>query len=309
MLQNLDNVAVPITKHADIFTGIQTSAEQKRTYWFSDDEIIDETNNCYKIRRNGTIFSIEKDILRPYFKPVKKSEKKQNTYSHLTTDKHIIFPYYSDGKVIPLDELQTKYPGTYKYLLANYDILAPKGIISGGKRDVNYATADTWYRYGRHQALTAFNNRKKLIVGILSREPMYALDTNDFLIASGDTAGYCAVCKQNESPYALEYIQAWLTNDYTEKILQIIGSDFENGFYSRGRSVLVTLPFVELDFDDSRQKAIYDRVVQATREIYQINEELAKNPAKRIINTLQGHKDNLIFEIQALISRVYRLEF
>ena len=309
MLQKLDAVAVPITKHADIFTGIQTSAEQKRTYWFSDEEVINETEECYTIQRDGRTFSIEKRILRPYFKPVKKAEKKQNTYSHLMTNKHIIFTYDSTGKVIPLNELQTNYPGTYEYLAANYDVLAPKGIISGGKRDVNYATADTWYRYGRHQALTAFNNRKKLIVGILSKDPMYALDTNDYLIASGDTAGYCAVCEQEDSPYALEYIQAWLTNEYTERILQIIGSDFENGFYSRGRSVLVTLPFVELDFDDSKQKAIYDRVVEATREIYRINEELDGHPAKRIVATLQRQKENLIAEIQGLIGSVYRLEF
>ncbi|MGN0364685.1 MAG: Eco57I restriction-modification methylase domain-containing protein [Suilimivivens sp.] len=309
LLKKLDTVAVPITKHADIFTGIQTSAEQKRTYWFSDEEIISETEECYTIQRDGRTFSIEKRILRPYFKPVKKSEKKQNTYSYLTTNKHIIFPYDFTGKVIPLDELQTNYPGTYEYLVANYDILAPKGIVSGGKRDVNYATADTWYRYGRHQALTAFNNRRKLIVGILSKEPMYALDTNDYLIASGDTAGYCAVCEQEDSPYALEYIQAWLTNEYTEKILQIIGSDFENGFYSRGRSVLVTLPFVELNFGDSKQKAIYDRVVEATREIYRINEELNGQPAKRITATLQRQKESLISEIQRLIGSVYRLEF
>ena len=309
MLQKIDAVAVPITKHADIFTGIQTSAEQKRTYWFSDEEIISETDDCYAIQRDGRTFSIEKRILRPYFKPVKKSEKKQNTYSYLTTNKHIIFPYDSTGKVIPLDELQTNYPGAYKYLLSNYEVLAPKGIVSGGKRDVNYATADTWYRYGRHQALTAFNKRRKLIVGILSKDPMYALDTNDYLIASGDTAGYCAVCEQKDSPYALEYIQAWLTNEYTERILQIIGSDFENGFYSRGRSVLVTLPFVELDFDDSKQKSIYDRVVEATREVYRINEELNSQPAKRIVATLQRQKESLISEIQGLIGSVYRLEF
>lgn len=309
MLQKLDDVSVPITKYADIFTGIQTSAEKNRTYWFADEEIVDETDECYVIQRQGKSFSIEKGILRPYFKPVKKSEKKHNSYSRLTTDKHIIFPYDVNGEVISLEELQRCYPGTYEYLLANYDILAPKNIIPDGKRDVNYATADTWYRYGRHQALTAFNNRKKLIVGILSKEPMYALDTNDYLIASGDTAGYCAVCVQEGSPYELEYIQAWLTNEYTERILQTIGSDFENGFYSRGRSVLVTLPFVELNFDDPNQKAMYDRVVKATRMVYQINEDMAAQPAKQIVNTLQRQKEFLISEIQELVARVYRLEF
>jgi valyl-tRNA synthetase len=73
--------------------------------------------------------------------------------------------------------------------------------------------------------------------------------------------------------------------------------------------VLVTLPFVELNFDDSKQKAIYDRVVEATRTIYRINEELNGQPAKRIASTLQRQKESLISEIQELIARVYRLEF
>ena len=77
---------------------------------------------------------------------------------------------------------------------------------------------------------------------------MYILDTNDILIASGGTAGYCAVSKKEGSPYALEYLQAWLSNPITEKILEIVGSDFENGFTARGTFVLSTLPFVELDF-------------------------------------------------------------
>lgn len=309
LLKKIDEVSVSITKYADIFTGIQTSAEKGHTYWFSDDEIIDESEDHYYIKRNGTVFSIEKSILRPYFKPLKKSERKLNSYSYLTTNKYIIFPYDVNGKVIPIDKLQQDFPGTYSYLLENYDVLAPKGIISGGKRDVNYATADTWYRYGRHQALTAFNNRIKLIVGILSKDPMYALDTNNFLIASGDTAGYCAVCTKDNSPYELEYIQAWLTNEYTEKILQIIGSDFENGFYARGRSVLVTLPFVELDFDNPKQKAIYNRVVEASREIYDINATLSGQPAKHISLLLQTRKNALINEIEELITRVYQLNF
>ena len=91
--------------------------------------------------------------------------------------------------------------------------------------------------------------------------------------------------------------------------MQIIGSVFENGYYSRGRSVLVNLPFIELNFNDPIQKSIYDKVVKKTRIIYQINKDLANRPAKRIANTLQRQKESLIYEIQELIARVYRLEF
>ena len=310
MLQRLDEVSVPITKHAEIFNGIQTSAERPTPiYWFSSDEIVAEYADTIEISRNGNNYTIEKALLRPYFKPTKKAEKGLNSYSILTTDKQIIFPYDNNGHLVCIDQMQSSYPGTYAYLLAHYDRLVPKCVSPDGIRDVPNATADTWYQYGRTQALTAFINTPKLIVGVLSKEPMYAMDTNDILIASGGTAGYCAVSKKDDSPYALEYIQAWLSSPITERIVEIVGSDFEGGFTARGTFVLSTLPFVELDFSVENQKAIYDRVVAASREIYEINDTLSGRPAKRIATLLQRQKDALISEIQKLIDRVYRLDF
>lgn len=310
MLQKLDEISVPITKHAEIFNGIQTSAERPTPiYWFSADEIVAEYDDTIEINRDGSNYFIEKALLRPYFKPTKKTEKGLNSYSILTTDKQIIFPYETNGHLIRIDDMQTNYPGTYAYLLAHYDRLVPKCVSSSGTRDVPNATADTWYQYGRTQALTAFINTPKLIVGVLSKEPMYVMDTNDILIASGGTAGYCAVSKKEDSPYALEYIQAWLSNPITERILEIVGSDFEGGFIARGTFVLSTLPFVELDFNVESQKAIHDRVVAASREIYEINDALSGRPAKRIVNLLQRQKDVLIAEIQNLIARVYQLDY
>ena len=310
MLQKLDKVAVPITRHTEIFNGIQTSAERPfPVYWFSADEIVAENADTIEINRNGNNYAIEKKVLRPYFKPTKKTEKGLNSYSILETDKRIIFPYDDNGRLISIEEMQTDYPGAYAYLKAHYDRLVPKSVSAGGMRDIPGATPDTWYQYGRTQALTAFINTPKLIVGVLSKDPMYVMDTNDFLIASGGTAGYCAVSKKDGSPYALEYIQAWLSHPITERILEITGSDFEGGFTARGTFVLSTLPFVELDFNVESQKAVYDRVIEASREIYEINDVLFSRPAKRIEIQLQRQKDALITEIQALIAKVYRLEY
>lgn len=310
MLQKLDQIAVPLTEHAEIFNGIQTSAERPiPIYWFSSNDIIAESRDTIEICRDGNNYMIEKALLRPYFKPIRQSERGLNSYSILRTDKRIIFPYDKDGRLIRIEEMKGSYPGIYTYLEAYYDRLVPKCVSESGIRDVPNATADTWYQYGRTQALTAFINTPKLIVGILSKEPMYVFDNNDILIASGGTAGYCAITKRTDSPYALEYIQAWLSNPITEKILAIVGSDFEGGFTSRGTFVLPTLPFVELNFEDKAQKAIYDRVVKASQEIYDINNTLLNNPAKRISSLLQSRKINLIKEIQGLIKKVYQLDF
>ena len=91
--------------------------------------------------------------------------------------------------------------------------------------------------------------------------------------------------------------------------MEIVGSDFENGFTARGTFALSTLPFVELDFNDATQKEIYDRVVTASRRIYVINADLMNHPAKRFVTVLRDEKESLIKEIQSLIERVYRLEY
>ena len=286
ILKGLDEVSVPLTDYAEIFNGIQTSAERPDPiYWFSTESIVDETEKYFEIVKDGKRYHIEKQILRPYFKPTKQKEKRLNSYSILETDKQIIFPYNGDGQLYSVEIMESRYPGTYEYLKAYYNRLVPKSISPIGTRDVPNATPETWYQYGRTQALTAFTNTPKLIVGALSKEPMYAFDNQDMLIASGGTAGYCAISKKSNSPYELEYIQAWLSSPFTEKLIDIVGSDFEGGFVARGTFVLSTLPFVELDFTKSNQKDLYDRVVAYTREIYGLNTVLMKHPSKSIENT------------------------
>jgi len=138
---------------------------------------------------------------------------------------------------------------------------------------------------------------------------MYAYDENDFLIASGGTAGYCAICKKYESPYSLEYIQAWLNNPITERIIRISGSDFEGGFVARGTFLLSTLPFIELDFNDPIQKNLHDMVSESTREIYRFNRLLLERPSKTVERSLLQRKSQYIQKVEHLISKAYRMDF
>jgi len=310
IINQLEKRSVSIKKHADIFNGIQTSAERPTPiYWFSSDEVVHEDTSTVTIAQNGHEFHIEKSILKPYFKPTRKTEKGLNSYTHLTTDKTIIFPYDNKGKLIPIETMESLYPGTLSYLKYYYARLVPKSVSPSGIRDVPGATPETWYQYGRTQALTAFINTPKLIVGVLSKEPMYAYDNEYMLIASGGTAGYCAVSQKHESPYAIEYIQAWLAHPYTEKIIRLSGSDFEGGFVARGTFILSTLPFIELDFSSDEQKKLHDDIVKLTQEIYQINDKIAALPAKSAESVLLRQKKALTEKVEGLISRVYRLEF
>lgn len=309
ILDNLEKSSLTLNDVADVFNGIQTSAERPPVYWFSEDEIASEDEKYVCINKFGSSYKIDKALLRPYFKPTKKEEKGQETYSILKTDKQIIFPYDKNGKLIDIQKMKTQYSQTFKYLSDCYDLLVPKCLNNGKGRDVNNATAETWYQYGRSQALTSFINTPKLIVKVLSKVPMYCYDDKDTFIASGGTAGYCAVSKKNGSKYDLFYIQAWLNNPFTEKIIGIMGSDFEGGFIARGTYLLKKIPFVDLDFSKPSQQKLYDSVVSLSKQVRNICFQLEENIGKAEKEALENEKQRLVKKIDVLISQVYKMDF
>jgi hypothetical protein len=305
-LNKLYSNSKPLSEYAALFNGIQTSAERPPVYWFSDEEILSEDKDVFNILKFGKEYAIEKSILKRYFKPVKKNEKNLETFDLYSANKWIIFPYDEMGKLIPKDIMSRKYKNTMRYLEDRYDLLKPKNISEDSSgRDVPFATKETWYQYGRDQALTSFNDTKKIIVGVLSKKPMYLFDENNLVIASGGTAGYCAISEKENSPLSLEYLQAYLTHPFTEWILSIIGSDFENDFYSRGTYVLNNLPIKKIDFNDSRQKEIYDQIVLKVKRIHDINERLSKNPTKKEVSVFLGEKESLKKQVENLVTKIY----
>lgn len=309
ILRGIESSSEPLGKIADVFNGIQTSAERPiPIYWFSDDEVIDETEELITYKRDSKLIKIEKSLLKKYFKPVKKQEKGLNSYVKLKTDKRIIFPYDDNGRLIDIETMKKRYANTWEYLKSNYDRLVPKQVDDIiGKRDVPNSNEETWYQYGRTQSLTSFANLDKLIVGILSKEPMYVYDNENMLIASGGTAGYCAISKKEENPYSLDYLQAILTSPIIERFVNIIGSDFESGFVSRGTSVLSELPIIKIDFEDENDLKFYEQINKRMRNIRGIvnkldNDKLDKNTK----SALKRRKDFLIRLKDDKIEHLYK---
>lgn len=310
-LKKIKKYSKPLGKYASVFNGIQTSAERKKTYWFSQRDIVDENETLIFVRRGERDYKIEKEILRPYFKPTNGIQKGLTTYDDVDTDKRIIFPYDEHGKVLSLSTMKKKYPNTLEYLKANYAELEPKQLNKRAKRDVPGAEMDSWYQYGRNQGLTSFINTPKLIVAVMRKagSTMYAYDDRDVLIASGGTAGYCAISKKCKSPYSLLYIQAWLENPNTEKYIETVGSPFEGGFIARGTAVLSKIPFVPLDLQNKEQKKIYDTIVSKSKRIIEINDFLRKKKDKKSNEIFSREKKKLIKEIEQETNKIWNLEF
>ncbi|AVI42278.1 Eco57I restriction-modification methylase domain-containing protein [Bacillus pumilus] len=307
LLEKLYENSVKLKDITEVLNGIQTSAED--VYPFGLKEIIGETKTNYEIQKNGKTYQIEKGIVRDYFKPVGK-EKGKGTYDYELPRMYLIFPYDMDGEIIDKETLESEFPGTWEYLKDNYDRLLPKQLSPSKKgRDVKHATSDTWYHYGRSQHLTSFNNKDKLIVKVMKNEvPLYRMDKNDMLIASGGTAGYVAIAQKDGSPYELEYIQAVLSHPAYQILSSIIGSDFEGGFNATGTAVLYDMPVRTIDFENKVQVCFYNDIVEATRKIYQINDKLAKKLSNKERTALLRERRGLIREITDNVTKLYGIE-
>ncbi len=203
--------------------------------------------------------------------------------------------------------MKKRFPETLKYLTAYYDELKPRQVDVTGVRDVPGATKDTWYQYGRDQGLTAFNNKKKIIVGILSKNPLYLYDENNLVIASGGTAGYCGIESKVNSQYSLEYLQAYLAHPRTDYILSLMASDFEGDYYARGTNVLNRIPIKILDFTNPSQKALHDEIVVKAQMVYKLNAVIENSSGLKRTTPLERRVSHLLDEIFELINEVYKI--
>lgn len=267
-LKKLFNNSIRLSEIARPFNGVQTSLN--RIYVIKGKEILGENENYIIINKNGKKYNIEKEVLKMYFQPINKVEKNVNSFDPLVTDKYIIFPYDKNGELIDINLSQ--YSGIKKYLLDNYDLIVPKQISGKSTgRDVPNANENNWYQFGRVQAINEFNNEEKLIVGVMSKEPMFMYDNENLVIQSGGTAGYCGIKMKENNKYDLFFLQAYLSHPIISDVMEKMGSDFEGGFYSRGTQVLEKLPIINVDFENEKERALYDKIVEKTKKIYELN--------------------------------------
>ena len=310
-LKKLFNNSIRLSEIARPFNGVQTSLN--RINVIKGKEILGENENYIIINKNGKKYNIEKEVLKMYFQPINKVEKNVNSFDPLVTDKYIIFPYDKNGELIDINLSQ--YSGIKEYLLDNYDLIVPKQISGKSTgRDVPNANENNWYQFGRVQAINEFNNEEKLIVGVMSKEPMFMYDNENLVIQSGGTAGYCGIKMKENNKYDLFFLQAYLSHPIISDVMEKMGSDFEGGFYSRGTQVLEKLPIINVDFENEKEKALYDKIVEKTKKIYELNIVLKSSLLRdRTLNTVDSKaiinlKNHIIKGIMDYITELIKMK-
>lgn len=257
--------------------GIQTS--KNNVYYFKDNRVT-ETDNGIEFTENNILYSVEWGLLRPAYKNNNKNSKKSKAYSKVKPDSWVIFPY-ENGELISEIDLKNMYPSAYEYLLVHKEELLPEGM--GGKRSVQNAKA--WYQYGRTQAIDADWNVRKLVVSVLANTPSVALDETGSLVSSGGTAGYVPLFEDKTSEYDLFYIMGWLNQTFVDQMFLMLSTGFRNDYWTHGTNVIDKVPLLEVDFNNSEQVALYNRIVETVSMRVNANEALQPSLDK-VIETL-----------------------
>jgi hypothetical protein len=309
---------VPLGELFDIYNGIQTS---KNTVYVIT-EWRDVNYKLIAFSKEGQEWLIERAILRPFYDD---NISQLKSFHPMPDTAQVIFPYFLDlqddgtlrASVIPSDVMKQNYPNAYRWLEHNIDSLKVRDIRPSP------FPSDEWYRFGRDQALTSFENRPKIVVGVNSLGDKYVLDFSNTLLASGGTAGECAIAtfrEQNrQTPYDLHFILAILNHKAIEFFCRKRGSPFRGGWFARGTAVLKDVPIPIIDFDeldgDGNRIEQYNKVVGLSRElcdIYQTLEERLSGKEtlklRRRARLVKQQMDNLISELYGTSNLIDKID-
>jgi hypothetical protein len=283
----------------NIFNGIQTSATNIYIH-----KALDEDDRYYYFSKDGKTWKVEKELTRPYYQ-TSRNDDSLYTYRPFKPNSFVIYPYKSNQRVVEfvtIEDLHNNYPHTYEYLLNFKDILAKRDIQPIPKTD------SEWYRYGRHQCLDKCEVDAKIVVGILSQEDGYAIDYHQTVLSSGGNAGYAIISYNNEQAYSIYYLQAVLNSKYVEWICSLIGSVFRGGYISHGTQVLKKLPIHKIDFNNSDEKELHDKIVVTQKELINIYDQIDANAGnKRVLTPLQNQFASEKENLEKLLAELYDL--
>ncbi|MFF2287429.1 Eco57I restriction-modification methylase domain-containing protein [Peribacillus butanolivorans] len=296
-----DNIMSTIsTKIEDIaspFVGLQTSAD--RIFILKNPTNIDD-KYIYITDSAKNTWKIEKDITRPML-----YKQEVNLYSEPDIQTYAIFPYKSfegnTATLYSLSDMQNQFPECLKYLNQYQSQLLT--------RSVDDLDATNFYKYGRTQSLTKFQNDDKIVWSVITLEPKYFIDRNNFLFTGGGNGPYYALRKNEESnDHSLEYIYAILIHPITEGFLKSgYTSYFGGGYYSHGKQFVEKLPFREIDFTDENEKQKHDQITLWVKDIIDSTCELEdglmpreKARTKKKITQLRKNVEKEVFSLYNL---------
>ncbi|MDF0694110.1 Eco57I restriction-modification methylase domain-containing protein [Aquirufa ecclesiirivi] len=227
-LQKLENAGEKLSNLFNIKNGFATL--RNNIYLFTP---IEEDEKFFYFEKDGQRFPIERNICRDAIKPnilkeeldlVRLMEKIIFPYNIIVQNKIDLFKNQTNrlARIIEEEILQRDYPNAYNYLNSQKNELA--------KRDKGQRKYETWYAYGRSQALNIIG--LKLLFPYISDKP-YFVYTNDSELLFYN--GYAIV---SDSEDDLKFIQKILTTDIFWYYIKRTSKPYTNDYFALAKNYI-----------------------------------------------------------------------
>lgn len=293
-LQKAEEHCEPLSILADIFVGVQTSADN--IYIIHADR--EDSHFVYSHEKDGTEIKLEKDILR---KSV--YDAKLTSYEKIEANSYIIFPYKEvDGKprLYDIEEMEECFPNALEYLNRHKEALNKRNMPN--RNDLN------WYAFGRSQSLRRFMSGKHLVWPVLSLSSNYVYDDEMVVFTGGGNGPFYGLQMKQSSQESIFYVQAILNHWLMELLVKSKASTFRGDYYSHGKQFIASLPIYRIDFDNPIEVQKHDDIVRGVETIMHLKEQAkcARNITERTVFERSASAVN--HELNALIDTLYQVE-
>jgi type I restriction-modification system DNA methylase subunit/predicted type IV restriction endonuclease len=299
LFEKLNKMPVKLGDVADIFVGLQTSADDVFILDF-----LEEGSNTLKLKSKSLNcdWIFEKDLLFPLI-----SGTDVNRYSDLPERQYIIFPYKVEeniAELIDIDTITQKYPMTANYLLSNKERLE--------SRENYKLKGKKWHGYIYLKNLTRQTIIKLCVPRLLVKlYATYDLNGNHFL-DNVDVGGISL--KPNYLAQGFHFILGLLNSKLLSWYFPFVSAPFRGGWISANRQFISQIPIRIIDFNDAADKASHDRLVTMVENMLALHKQSAaaktpqeKTVLERQIDTTDRRIDQLVYELYELTKEEIKL--
>lgn len=259
----------------NIFQGLVTGAD---SIYFV--RIVSDFGETVRVKniKDGNEFDLERSILKKLLKG-----KDIRKWSVVWEGYYVLYPYKVEtGKagLIPISEIETEYPLTYKYL-KNYESKLRSREEDRFEKETN------WHQFGRLQNIEKFE-QTKIMTQVLASHNTFAYDGNDeyYFVGGGNAGGYGIVLR-DEYKDLYHYLLALLNSKVLEFYLKNTSTPFRGGYFSYGKRFIERLPIPLPDNSSPTE------ITQLSKKLLEQNETIASRG-----NKLTDEADRTLTEIE-----------
>ena len=261
LVQRLQGMPVKLGDVADVFVGLQTSADDVFIM-----DLVSQTSRTRRLRSEslGAEVTLEKDLLFPLV-----SGADVQGYAPLPERQFILFPYEVSAagvRLLPLDEIEDRFPKTAEYLRRNQRRLEDreKGRMKRG----------LWHGYVYLKNMKRQGQIKICVPRLVDRLCAGWDGEGTHFLDNVDVGG--VTLKPAHADCDLRYLLALLNSRLLAWFFPHISAPFRGNWMSANRQFLSQLPVRVIDHSDPADRSRRDRLINLVEQMLTLHRQAAE---------------------------------